>query len=102
MSGAVDPSAYTPAGKEGVSYICGGARAAHARSTCTHVRRAPLTRPGVRVACADCGFENTLKSGDHVQCRECGYRILYKKRTKRSARPPTRTRARARMPHACC
>jgi DNA-directed RNA polymerase subunit RPC12/RpoP len=41
---------------------------------------------------ADCGFENTLKSGDHVQCRECGYRILYKKRTKRSARPRLRLR----------
>jgi len=40
------------------------------------------------VPLADCGFENTLKQGDHVQCRECGYRILYKKRTKRSARPP--------------
>ena len=36
---------------------------------------------------ADCGYENTLKQGDHVQCRECGYRILYKKRTKRSACP---------------
>jgi DNA-directed RNA polymerase I, II, and III subunit RPABC4 len=35
----------------------------------------------------DCGFENTLKTGDHVQCQECGYRILYKKRTKRSACP---------------
>jgi DNA-directed RNA polymerase subunit RPC12/RpoP len=25
----------------------------------------------------------TIKSGDTIQCRECGYRILYKKRTKR-------------------
>ncbi|CAN6928160.1 unnamed protein product, partial [Brassica oleracea var. botrytis] len=31
----------------------------------------------------DCGQENTLKSGDVIQCRECGYRILYKKRTRR-------------------
>ncbi|KAI3872273.1 hypothetical protein MKX03_021395 [Papaver bracteatum] len=30
-----------------------------------------------------CGIENTLKPGDVIQCRECGYRILYKKRTKR-------------------
>ncbi|CAA7055167.1 unnamed protein product [Microthlaspi erraticum] len=30
-----------------------------------------------------CGQENTLKSGDVIQCRECGYRILYKKRTRR-------------------
>ena len=33
---------------------------------------------------ADCGMENTLKPGDVIQCRECGYRILYKKRTRRS------------------
>jgi len=32
---------------------------------------------------SDCGQENTLKSGDVIQCRECGYRILYKKRTRR-------------------
>lgn len=32
----------------------------------------------------DCGQENTLKPGDVIQCRECGYRILYKKRTRRS------------------
>lgn len=34
--------------------------------------------------CIDCGQENTLKPGDVIQCRECGYRILYKKRTRRS------------------
>jgi DNA-directed RNA polymerase subunit RPC12/RpoP len=50
--------------------------------------RTPLLTPPA----TDCGFENTLKSGDHVQCRECGYRILYKKRTKRSARPRPRPR----------
>ena len=33
--------------------------------------------------CGDCGTENTLKPGDVIRCRECGYRILYKKRTKR-------------------
>uniref|UniRef100_I1PSI8 Uncharacterized protein n=1 Tax=Oryza glaberrima TaxID=4538 RepID=I1PSI8_ORYGL len=32
----------------------------------------------------DCGAENTLKPGDVIQCRECGYRILYKKRTRRT------------------
>jgi len=29
------------------------------------------------------GKENELKAGDVIRCRECGYRILYKKRTKR-------------------
>ena len=29
------------------------------------------------------GHDNELKTGDVVRCRKCGYRILYKKRTKR-------------------
>ncbi|KAK1257074.1 hypothetical protein QJS04_geneDACA019209 [Acorus gramineus] len=37
----------------------------------------------VSYICGDCGAENTLKQGDVIQCRECGYRILYKKRTRR-------------------
>lgn len=37
----------------------------------------------VAYVCGNCGAENTLKSGDVIRCRECGYRILYKKRTKR-------------------
>ncbi|KAK6154228.1 hypothetical protein DH2020_008476 [Rehmannia glutinosa] len=36
-----------------------------------------------RAMVSDCGQENTLKPGDVIQCRECGYRILYKKRTRR-------------------
>ena len=36
------------------------------------------------VRSVDCGKDNTLKPGDVIQCRECGYRILYKKRTRRS------------------
>ncbi|KAH0987458.1 hypothetical protein GBA52_014635 [Prunus armeniaca] len=35
--------------------------------------------------CGDCGMEIPLKPNDVIQCRECGYRILYKKRTRRSA-----------------
>ncbi|CAL4997203.1 unnamed protein product [Urochloa decumbens] len=37
----------------------------------------------VSYLCGDCGSDNTLKPGDTIQCRECGYRILYKKRTRR-------------------
>lgn len=33
--------------------------------------------------CGDCGAENTIRAVDVIRCRECGYRILYKKRTKR-------------------
>ena len=34
---------------------------------------------------ADCTAVNEMSSKDAVRCRECGHRILYKKRTKRSA-----------------
>ncbi|PQQ01396.1 hypothetical protein Pyn_04739 [Prunus yedoensis var. nudiflora] len=34
--------------------------------------------------CGDCGMEIPLKPNDVIQCRECGYRILYKKRTRRT------------------
>lgn len=40
-------------------------------------------QPATAYICGDCGAENTLKPGDVIRCRECGYRILYKKRTKR-------------------
>ncbi|CAN6455943.1 unnamed protein product [Victoria cruziana] len=47
----------------------------------------------VSYICGDCGAENTLKPGDVIQCRECGYRILYKKRTRRMALKEDRYRA---------
>ncbi|UJR14660.1 hypothetical protein I4U23_001653 [Adineta vaga] len=33
--------------------------------------------------CGECHKDNELKSTDVIRCTECGYRILYKKRTKR-------------------
>lgn len=33
--------------------------------------------------CGSCGCGTKLKPGEPIQCRECGYRILYKKRTKK-------------------
>ena len=54
-------------------------RAAHATAATSPMPRARQ----VAYICGDCGAENTLKPGDVIRCRECGYRILYKKRTKR-------------------
>jgi len=31
----------------------------------------------------ECHSENEIKARDPIRCRECGYRIMYKKRTKR-------------------
>ncbi|XP_077990444.1 DNA-directed RNA polymerases I, II, and III subunit RPABC4-like [Glandiceps talaboti] len=33
--------------------------------------------------CGECHHENEIKARDPIRCRECGYRIMYKKRTKR-------------------
>lgn len=32
---------------------------------------------------AECHCENEMRPKDAIRCRECGYRIMYKKRTKR-------------------
>ncbi|CAI8056053.1 DNA-directed RNA polymerases I, II, and III subunit RPABC4 [Geodia barretti] len=34
--------------------------------------------------CGECHGENEIRPRDPIRCRECGYRIMYKKRTKRS------------------
>ena len=33
---------------------------------------------------SECHTENEIKARDPIRCRECGYRIMYKKRTRRS------------------
>ena len=33
--------------------------------------------------CGECHSENEIKTRDPIRCRECGYRIMYKKRTRR-------------------
>lgn len=35
------------------------------------------------VCIAECHHENEMRPRDPIRCRECGYRIMYKKRTKR-------------------
>ncbi|KAI9355130.1 DNA directed RNA polymerase, partial [Zopfochytrium polystomum] len=37
---------------------------------------------------SECGADNEIKPKEPIRCRECGYRILYKKRTRRSAYLP--------------
>ncbi|XP_065345592.1 DNA-directed RNA polymerases I, II, and III subunit RPABC4 [Cloeon dipterum] len=33
--------------------------------------------------CGECHHENEMRQKDAIRCRECGYRIMYKRRTKR-------------------
>ncbi|KAF9484000.1 hypothetical protein BDN70DRAFT_798570 [Pholiota conissans] len=42
-------------------------------------------REAMEYLCADCGAKNEIKPREPIRCRECGHRIMYKKRTKRSA-----------------
>ncbi|XP_062845188.1 DNA-directed RNA polymerases I, II, and III subunit RPABC4 [Trichomycterus rosablanca] len=42
----------------------------------------PKQQPMVYI-CGECHTENEIKARDPIRCRECGYRIMYKKRTKR-------------------
>lgn len=37
----------------------------------------------VIVFSTECHAENEMRPKDAIRCRECGYRIMYKKRTKR-------------------
>jgi len=49
------------------------------------IQREDTTQVVTKYMCADCGSEVRLKQKDAVRCRECGYRIVYKKRTTKSA-----------------
>lgn len=40
--------------------------------------------PAMTYICAECGSDNEIKPKEPIRCKECGYRIMYKKRTKRS------------------
>jgi len=43
---------------------------------------APIKTPMIYI-CGECHSENEIRPRDAIRCRECGYRIMYKKRTKR-------------------
>lgn len=58
--------------KQAMVYICGGES-----SSCSLL--AILTH----LILSECHHENEIKARDPIRCRECGYRIMYKKRTKR-------------------
>jgi len=44
---------------------------------------APVKTQVMIYICGDCHRENEIKAKEAIRCRECGYRIMYKKRTKR-------------------
>ncbi|XP_059622263.1 DNA-directed RNA polymerases I, II, and III subunit RPABC4 [Phlebotomus argentipes] len=42
-----------------------------------------VTKTAMVYVCGECHHENDMRPRDPIRCRECGYRIMYKKRTKR-------------------
>ncbi|XP_072940683.1 DNA-directed RNA polymerases I, II, and III subunit RPABC4 [Epargyreus clarus] len=42
-----------------------------------------VTKVPMIYVCGECHKEIEIKPRDPIRCRECGYRIMYKKRTKR-------------------
>ncbi len=44
---------------------------------------APAPKQPMIYICGECHAENEIRPRDTIRCRECGYRIMYKKRTKR-------------------
>uniref|UniRef100_A0A1X7VS86 DNA-directed RNA polymerases I, II, and III subunit RPABC4 n=1 Tax=Amphimedon queenslandica TaxID=400682 RepID=A0A1X7VS86_AMPQE len=44
---------------------------------------ASSSRNPVIYICGECHGENEIRPRDPIRCTQCGYRILYKKRTKR-------------------
>lgn len=59
-------------------------RPQEAKTCMTYLCGGTLTPLLALVTWIDCGAENEIKPKDAIRCRECGYRIMYKKRTKRS------------------
>ncbi len=81
-AGSTTPNPAAPgagsSGKQPMTYICGGGYEKLSKTlilTCIVF---------LYVWCAECHSENEIRPRDPIRCRECGYRIMYKKRTKRS------------------
>ncbi|KHJ48382.1 hypothetical protein D918_01653 [Trichuris suis] len=52
-------------------------------NTSTQQQATPQKPPPMVYVCGDCAYENEIRPKDAIRCRECGYRVLYKKRTRR-------------------
>ena len=59
--------------RQGASQVGGG----------TGAQEGAAPRQPMVYICGECHMENEIRQRDAIRCRECGYRIMYKKRTKR-------------------
>jgi len=70
MASTPNYGSMTPAGAATPTHSGGGDQAQAQPGTVTYI-------------CGDCHRENAIRTKDAIRCSECGYRIVYKKRTKR-------------------
>lgn len=70
--GPSNPGTSQASSKQPIIYICGG-----------KVYTQSMHTVSSRIV-AECHGENEIRPRDPIRCTQCGYRILYKKRTKRS------------------
>jgi len=72
-------AAYVSSSRDiAMEYLCAGAIVSHSESFESLI-------VFLQWSTLDCGAKNEIKSREPIRCRECGHRIMYKKRTKRSA-----------------
>lgn len=70
--------------REGFSVPTGDLAAAAHGAVSKPVAGAGLNKNyGVKYLCPNCSFEVSLNKSDPIRCKDCGYRVLFKKRTKR-------------------
>lgn len=78
---AAGGGAGSSASKQTMIYICGGKLHNKVYLSCAHLA---LVSPLMLFVSVECHSENEIKPSNPIRCTECGYRIMYKKRTKRS------------------
>jgi len=61
----------------------GGAAGAIAAAAAAAAAKEAAAKVPMVYVCGECHNENEIRARDPIRCRECGYRIMYKKRTRR-------------------
>ncbi|VDL73380.1 unnamed protein product [Nippostrongylus brasiliensis] len=85
MDGGATPmlgGANGPPKSTSMIYICGGVRRwVFKYSDCILWVLTEITLASNDIL--ECHYENEIRPKDAIRCRECGYRILYKKRSRK-------------------
>lgn len=71
--------------KQAMIYVCGGNNSISLKNILANLTFAQNNKFNEipEFLTSECHAENEMKPRDPIRCRDCGYRIMYKKRTKR-------------------